>query len=247
MKPGDANNCSPAAANGRSPSERGTLIVAIFGPPGSGKGTQAGWLCEKYGLDHVSTGDLLRAERKAGTELGLATEALMSRGELVPDEMVGEIVRRKLQFAAESGRGVLLDGYPRTLGQLARLKDILAEMDLELAYAVFLRIEDELLIERLTGRRICENCHRAFNVTSRRPAVEGICDGCGGRLVQRADDREEVISTRLNEYHRKTRPILDALNESGKLRTIRADQSVDEVRRQLREVLGEWENGVAAL
>lgn len=245
MEPTNGKNGSVPKRDGTGLTGSKGLVVAIFGPPGSGKGTQAGWLCEKYGLEHISTGDLLRAERKAGTPLGMKADALISRGELVPDEWVGEIVRRKLGESLETGRGALLDGYPRTLSQLDRLREILTDLGIELKVALFLNIDDRALIDRLTGRRLCENCQRTYHIRSRPPKTPGVCDACGGKLIQRADDCEEVITTRLGEYHRKTRPILAAIEAEGRLRSVRADQPIDSVQGRLSEVLAE-ESGVPA-
>lgn len=204
------------------------MILTLFGPPGSGKGTQAGTLCRRFHLKHLATGDLLRAEIRARTPLGLEVQAIMARGDLVSDAMVLALVEKRLVNGTTGG--TLLDGFPRNLQQLDDFDRSLATRGISMTLAISLRIDDALLIGRLTGRRVCTDCNRSFNVQTHPPEVSGICDDCGGILVQRDDDKEGVIAHRLSEYHAQTRPILGALAERGILVEIDAARPIDEVR-----------------
>ena len=208
---------------------RTNLNIALFGAPGSGKGTQAGLLLERFNLLHLSTGDLLRAERKADSPLGRRVSEIMSRGELVSDEIVSEVVQNQVQKAHREGRGVLFDGYPRNLAQLETLEAILNNLKTELHLSISLEIEEQKLIERLTGRRVCEDCQRVYNVVTRPPKQADICDSCGAGLIHRSDDRLEAISIRLKEYHRQTEPMLNELKRQGNLQTVSGDGAIDVV------------------
>lgn len=215
------------------------MILTLFGPPGSGKGTQAGALCRRYGLIHVATGDVLRAEIRTGSETGKRASELMSRGEFVPDDLVLGIVRDRIDAALDCGKGVLLDGYPRNPDQVADLDSLLVGRGRRLDMALVLEIDDAKLISRLTGRRICGECNRVYNVNTNPPSEPGVCDDCGGRLEQRADDREEAIATRLEEYHGQTRPVLAVLEARDAVVRIDADRPIDAVRRDLARAVAE--------
>jgi adenylate kinase len=209
------------------------VIIALFGPPGSGKGTQSGFLCEQFGLEHISTGDLLRAEIRSGSELGRIAERVISGGNLLSDDLVREMVREYSRRILTSGRGILLDGYPRNLRQFEDLHEILAELGAELDLAVSLDLDEEKLIERLAPRRVCRNCGASFNLVTQPPATPGRCDHCGGELFQRRDDTAEAIKKRLDEYRRQTKPLLDHLQSEGILQSVNADQSIEDIRREL--------------
>ncbi|MBI1783691.1 nucleoside monophosphate kinase [Candidatus Sumerlaeota bacterium] len=221
------------------------MILTFFGPAGAGKGTQAKYVSGRFGLAHLSTGDLLRAERQAGTALGRKTDEIMNRGELVPDEIVRDIVRQHAKKILAAGKGILFDGYPRNMGQLRDLDRILNDLGVRLDLGISLDIHDDRLLRRLTARRVCPNpqCQKVYNLISKPPKVEGICDACGGKLFQRGDDQPDAISKRLQEYHSQTEPMLEALRGQGKLRTVDADLSIEEVRRQLETLIAEQIGG----
>ena len=215
------------------------LNVALFGPPGSGKGTQAKLLCNSFKLAHLSTGDLLRAERQSGSELGRRVGEILLRGELVPDDIVGEIVRQEIQKNRTQGQGTLFDGYPRNLAQLASLNQMLEKMGTELHAVASLELPEEKLVERLTNRRVCRSCQHVFNLIFHPPKKPDVCDSCGGELYQRNDDRAEVIATRLEEYHRQTQPVMKEQKRQGRLWQLPADQSIEEVQSRLTALLDE--------
>ncbi len=211
----------------------GLLHVGLFGPPGSGKGTQASRLAQRFNLAHLSTGDLLRAEIQAGTELGRRVADLLHRGVLVPDEWVSDVVRAEVERNARLGRGVLYDGYPRTRRQLELLEAILRDAGAKLALGLMLELPPEALVKRLTARRVCRQCQRVYNLETHPPATVGRCDACGGELFQREDDAPDVIRRRLQEYERQTAPLLAELDRRGLLRRIDADRPVEELQAEL--------------
>jgi len=200
------------------------LNIGLFGPPGSGKGTQAASLIDQFGFVPLAPGDLLRKEIREKTPLGQAAEAVMAAGQLVSDGIVNEMVGGTMAAVLERGGRILLDGFPRTLAQLEFLEDFLGRRASRLHGVFSLDIPNERLIERLTGRRICETCAALYHVQSLPPRQEGICDACGGRLVQRKDDNRESIQERLAAYERQTEPVLRALEGEGKLIRIPADR-----------------------
>lgn len=207
----------------------------IFGPPGSGKGTQAAALCERFEMVHVSTGDMLREAVKNQTELGKQAQAIMAEGKLVPDEVVNGIVRDKISGLVEAGQGVLFDGYPRTLDQARFLDSCLAELDSQLDAVAVLEIPASELVKRICGRRLCSNpeCDGSFNVYFMPPKTEGKCDKCGSDLVQRKDDNEEALRERLEVYDSQTLPILEHYDGKDLLIRIAASGSVSDVRDSL--------------
>jgi len=209
----------------------------LFGPAGAGKGTQASFISGQYGLLHLSTGDLLRQERKAGSEVGRLADELMSRGELVPDSMVKDLVRREVASAIRAGKGILFDGYPRNLHQLEDLDSILKELNSELGFGISFEVEEARLLERLTARRTCSQCRRPFNLRTKPTKVEGICDDCGGPLVQRKDDQPDVIRKRLRDYQRQCGPLLEELEHRGILKRIHADRAIEAVREELSQMV----------
>lgn len=196
------------------------MRIVLFGPPGAGKGTQAGLLSEKYGAAHISTGDILREAVANKTEVGLQAKGYMDKGELVPDEVVIAIAKERLASIGE--RGFLLDGFPRTIAQAQALDAALEEIGRPLDAVVNLQVDDEEIVRRLSGRRVCPNCGEPYNVESKKPKVEDKCDKCGADLVHRADDQPEAIRNRLNVYHTQTSPVLDYYAKSGILLNIAA-------------------------
>jgi adenylate kinase len=203
--------------------------VLIMGPPGAGKGTQAGHLVETYNLTHVATGDLLRTAVANGTELGLEAKGYMDKGDLVPDSLIIGLIR---EVAADlsDGAGLLLDGFPRTRAQAVALDETLGPLDRDVDLALDIRVPDEVLFERLSGRWICRTCQTPYNVNSRPPRIEGVCDLDGGELYQREDDKPEAVRHRLDVYARDTAPVADYYRDHGSLVTIDGNQSADDVR-----------------
>ena len=193
--------------------------ILLLGPPGAGKGTQSSKIAEAYGVDHVTTGDALRANKDMETDHGTPRE-YMDAGELVPDPVVNEIVRAAL----EEADGFVLDGYPRNRSQAAYLDDV-TELDL----VALLEVPREELVDRLTGRRVCADCGANFHVEFEPPEEEGVCDVCGGDLIQRDDDDEETVRERLSVFEENTRPVIEHFDEQGELVRIDGEGSPDEV------------------
>jgi adenylate kinase len=209
--------------------------VVILGAPGAGKGTQAHRVANLLGLEHLSTGDLLRAAVAAGTPAGTAAHACMDAGELVPDEVVFGVLFDRLN--QEGTSGYLLDGFPRNRAQAEELDRRLDAADSGLSRVVELAVPDERLVKRLTGRRQCKSCGRNFHVEYLPPTKDGRCDDCDGELIQRKDDNEAVVSNRLQVYHEQTAPLVDYYTERGLLSTVDGDRAVDEVTADVRRVL----------
>ena len=182
------------------------MRLIFLGGPGSGKGTQAKKLVEKFGLAHISTGDLLRQAIKDETELGVTAKKFVDAGDLVPDDVILGMIKEKL---TELDGGFIFDGFPRTLAQAEGLDKLLVEMNLVINKVVNLNVDDSIIIDRLSARRMCKTCGFEYNLKTRPPKVDGVCDIDGGELYQRSDDNEETIKNRLDLYHNKTKPIED--------------------------------------
>jgi adenylate kinase len=208
------------------------MILVLLGPPGSGKGTQAKRFAAARGWPQLSTGDMLRSAIAAGTQLGLEAKSYMDKGALVPDAVVIGLIGERVQMP-DCANGVILDGFPRTIPQAEALDRLLQAQGKAVGRAVLFEIPDELLVSRLSGRRTCTKCGSMFHVESARPKQDGVCDSCGSALVQRDDDRPEVIRKRLEVYHKQTAPLADFYHAQGKLRSIDANRSPEEVERQL--------------
>jgi adenylate kinase len=202
------------------------MRIVLLGPPGAGKGTQAKRLAHRYGIDHIATGDIFRRNVQSGTELGRLAKTYMDAGELVPDDVTVAMVSAALKAAP---RGYVLDGFPRTVAQGQALDDELIAMGRPLAGALALAIEDEAAVKRISGRRTCARCQRPYNVEFNPPRAPGVCDVCGGDLVQRPDDAEHVVRRRLEVYHHSTEPLLKFYSDRGLLREIDASGPEDEV------------------
>lgn len=203
------------------------MRVLLLGPPGSGKGTQAAVLAKTLGCPHIATGDLFRAEMKAQSELGKLADDYISHGNLVPDEIVNEMVRERLkQGDAEDW---VLDGYPRTLPQAHTLEEILDALQRPLSMALNIDVPDEMIVERAVGRLVCQNCGAIYHLTSKPPRIMGICDTCQNVLVVREDDQPSTVRHRLAVYHRITHPVLSFYRERGLLREISGLGTRDEV------------------
>lgn len=206
----------------------------MLGPPGVGKGTQAARLADAEGWEHVSTGDLLRAARRDGTELGKQAQAFMDAGELVPDSLILDLVRDHLKGVAPEA-GILFDGFPRTTAQAEGLGGALKTVRRKVDRVVVFEAPDETLVERLSGRRSCPDCGAVYNVHQNPPQKEGACDRCAGKLVQRADDTPETVRHRLEVYQELTQPLIEWYEHSeAKLVRVPADQPVDDVQAAFR-------------
>ena len=204
------------------------MRLILVGPPGAGKGTQAVNLAAHFSIPHISTGDIFRSNLKEGTPLGMEAKSYMDRGELVPDEVTNKMVKDRLG-KSDIASGFLLDGFPRNVFQAEVLRAILAEKEMPLDASLELSVKTEEIIKRLAGRRTCKECQRAFHLDYEPSQQEGICDGCGGTLYQRDDDKEEVIARRLEVYNEQTAPIIDFYRREGLLVTIPAMGPVDEI------------------
>lgn len=213
------------------------MRIVLFGPPGAGKGTQASLLSEKYGAAHISTGDILREAVANKTEVGLKAKGYMEKGELVPDEVVIAIAKEKL--ASIGDKGFILDGFPRTIAQAQALDAALKEIDKPLDAVVNLQVDEEELVRRLSGRRVCPSCGEPYHVDSKKSKVEGKCDKCGAELVHRADDQPDAIRNRLKVYNTQTSPVLGYYEQSGILRNIPATGGIQEILARIAVALGE--------
>ena len=214
------------------------MNIVLLGPPGAGKGTQAARIVEKYGVPHISTGDIFRANIKAGTELGKRAQEYMNRGELVPDELVVEIATDRLA-ADDCKEGFLLDGFPRTVFQAEKLDEFLASKGRKIEHVLNIEVGRDDLMARLTGRRVCKSCGASFHVVNIPPKQEGICDNCGAELVQRADDNEETASNRIEVYNRETKPLIDYYEKAGNIVNIDGGKAAEEVFAAIADRLGE--------
>ena len=212
------------------------MNLIFFGPPGAGKGTQAQKLVETQAIPQISTGDILRANRRDGTELGLEAQTYMDRGLLVPDQLVIDMVGARLQDSDCEG-GYILDGFPRTVAQAVALDEFLEKRDSSIDKVVVLTVPDGLIVERIVGRRSCGNCGAGFHVEFKPPAKQGVCDVCGSELAQRSDDTEEKVRVRLNEYAENTAPVAAYYKQRGIVREINGVGGMDEVFGRLTEAL----------
>jgi adenylate kinase len=211
--------------------------LVLMGLPGAGKGTQADKIVGKYNIPHISTGDMFRAAIKEGTELGLQAKSFMDKGELVPDEVTIGIVRDRLS-KADCENGFLLDGFPRTVAQAEALDTMLADLGKKIDFVINIDVDQSILMERLTGRRICKNCGATYHLVFNPPAKEGVCDRCGGELYQRADDNAETVQNRLDVNIQQTKPLLNFYEDKGYLRNINGQQDIDVVFADIEELLG---------
>lgn len=209
--------------------------VIFLGPPGAGKGTQAKQIAQEYGVPHISTGDMFREHVSRGTPLGLRAKAIMERGELVPDDLVLSMVEERIS-RLDCADGFILDGFPRTLPQAQRLDEILGRCKVQPLVIHFV-VDQNQLIRRLTGRRTCGICGEIYNIYDHPPKVAGRCDRDGGELVQRPDDREEVIAERLAAYERQTRPLVDYYRGRGVLKDVDGMAAPEAVTKDVLELL----------
>lgn len=212
------------------------MRLVLLGPPGAGKGTQAHRLADYHGARLIATGDIFRQNLRDETPLGLKAKSYMESGELVPDDIVIEMLLEELR---KHQNGFLLDGFPRTIPQALALEEALGEMGRPLHAVLKFSIPDEVTIARLTGRRTCKRCERTYNLETKRPQVEGVCDACGGPLAHRDDDGEETVRHRLEVYHRDTEPLQKFYWDRGLLREVNAVGEVEEITRRAIVALGD--------
>jgi adenylate kinase len=203
------------------------MRIVLLGAPGAGKGTQCKRIVTRYGLQHLSSGDILRSQRAAGTELGKKAQSYMDSGALVPDEIIVEMMIDAIEKAPPAG--FILDGFPRTVNQAVELDKSLANSGQDIDVILNLQIDDRIIEERMTGRRSCPKCGAVYHIKNLKPKVDGVCDKDGAKLIQRPDDRPEVVINRLKTYHRQTEPLVDYYQESRMLYDIDANKSADEV------------------
>ena len=213
------------------------MNIILLGPPGAGKGTQAQRLVERHGMRQLSTGDMLRAAVKAGTPVGLEAKAVMERGELVSDEIVSALIGEELD-AMGADTGAIFDGYPRTAAQAVSLDGILASRGRTLDHVIELEVDEDLLVERITGRFTCASCGKGYHDTFEQPKQPGTCDKCGGtEFKRRPDDNEETVRTRMAEYRAKTAPILPIYESRGIVSRVNGMADMDEVTAAIENVL----------
>ncbi|WP_328776002.1 adenylate kinase [Streptomyces goshikiensis] len=213
------------------------MRIVLVGPPGAGKGTQAAFLAKNLSIPHISTGDLFRANISKGTELGRKAKAIMEAGQLVPDEITIAMAQDRMEQADAAG-GFLLDGFPRNVSQAEALDAYLKAGDLKLDAVLDLEVEEDEVVKRIAGRRVCRNdSSHVFHVTYAAPKAEGVCDTCGGELYQRGDDSEETVRNRLDVYHTQTEPIIDYYKAQGLLVTIPALGEVADVTQRAMDAL----------
>lgn len=213
------------------------MDLVLMGLPGAGKGTQAEMIIDKYGIPHISTGDMFRAAIKEGTELGLKAKKFMDAGELVPDEVTIGIVRERLA-KPDCNKGFLLDGFPRTVPQAEALDDILQAMDRKIDYVIHIDVERDQLLERLTGRRICRDCGATYHLVFNRPKQENACDKCGGELYQREDDNEKTVANRLEVNVKQQEPLLTYYENNGVLQAIDGNRDIEAVFQDVDTLIG---------
>ncbi|MGN0312669.1 MAG: adenylate kinase [Lachnospiraceae bacterium] len=214
------------------------MKLIMLGAPGAGKGSQAKVLSDKYGIPHISTGDIFRANIKEGTELGKKAKEYMDQGLLVPDELVCDLVVDRIK-QDDCKKGFILDGFPRTIPQAKSLDAALEQINEAMDYAVDLEVDDEVIVERMGGRRACLECGATYHVVNMPPAKEGVCDRCGAKLVLRDDDQPETVKKRLSVYHEQTAPLIQYYKEKGILVQFDGTLKPDEVFRQIVNKIGE--------
>lgn len=212
------------------------MRIVLLGAPGAGKGTQAARINKKFGIAHISTGDILRANVKEETPLGLEAKGYMDKGALVPDELVIKLVEDRLA-KDDLKSGFMLDGFPRTVDQAEKLDAILDKLGVKLDTVVNIDIDTGLLVERITGRRTCKDCKAGYHIQNQKPKKEGVCDECGGQLIQRKDDTKETVENRLQVYESQTAPLIEFYGKKGIRKDIDGSRDFDEVFAQIEKVL----------
>ena len=215
------------------------MNIILMGLPGAGKGTQAEKIVATYGIPHISTGDMFRAAMQQQTELGLKAKSFMDKGELVPDEVTNGIVKERLQ-QADTEKGLLLDGFPRTQAQAEALDKIMQELNRSIDAVINIEVNPEILMQRLTGRIICRNCGSTYHKTNNPPKVEGTCDRCGSHdFYQREDDKPETVENRIQINIEQSKPILNYYKAKGILRNVDGESGIDNLFQTIQSIMGE--------
>ena len=214
------------------------MKIIMLGAPGAGKGTQAKQIAEKYGIPHISTGDIFRANIKNNTELGKKAKEYMDQGLLVPDELTCDLVMDRIA-QDDCVRGFVLDGFPRTIPQAEALTNALTKIGQSMDYAIDVDVPDENIVNRMSGRRACLNCGATYHIVFNPTKVEGVCDTCGNETVLRDDDKPETVQKRLTVYHNQTQPLIDYYREKNILKSVDGTKPMDEVFSDIVAILGE--------
>jgi adenylate kinase len=212
------------------------MNIIFLGPPGSGKGTQAKLLCNKYEIPHISTGDMLRDAVKNKTPLGIKAKEYMKKGALVPDDIIVEIVKERIA-EKDCKNGFILDGFPRNLYQGEVLDSYLAEVNLNIDYVLYIEVDEKEIIKRLSGRRVCRNCGEGYHIIYNPPVNDGICNKCGGELYQREDDREDTVKVRLDVYNEETSSLVSYYKDRGILKTISGIGGIEQIHKEIVEAI----------
>ena len=213
------------------------MKIIMLGAPGAGKGTQAERIAEKYEIPHISTGDIFRANIKAGTELGVKAKAYMDKGQLVPDSLTIDLVMDRISQSDCNG-GYILDGFPRTIPQAVSLTNALKDRGDALDFAINVHVPDENIVSRMSGRRACPGCGSTYHLVFAAPKQEGICDKCGSELVLRDDDKPETVKKRLAVYHNQTQPLIQYYGKQKILRTVDGTKDMEDVFQDITNILG---------
>jgi len=213
------------------------MRVVLLGPPGAGKGSLAGLLKKKYSLAHISTGDMLREEIKKGTALGSEIKSLITKGVLVSDELVTKLVEQRILHVPDLKKGYMLDGFPRTVKQAHDLDVLLAAAGVPLDFALNMEADLNIILKRLTGRRVCRKCGALFHMTNKPPKKDSVCDVCGGEVYQRTDDNEETIKARMQVYRESTQPIIDYYAKQRKLKKLNGNLETADLAQALAAML----------
>jgi len=213
------------------------MRLILLGPPGAGKGTQAEKIAKEFNIPHISTGDIFRANIKNETELGIKAKQYIDNGELVPDSVVVAIVEDRIK-QDDTKNGFLLDGFPRTENQALALDEVLNELGISLDAVINIKVDSQVLVSRITGRRICKDCGATYHIEFNPPAEEGICDLCGGELYQRSDDNEDTVQNRIDVYNKQTAPLIEYYSKQDLIKTIDGEQAIDKVFTDIVKKLG---------
>ena len=212
------------------------MHLILLGPPGVGKGTQARRLAEHFGVPQIATGDMLRDHVRKGTNLGQQAQSYMNKGQLVPDEVILAMVENRL-LEPDASAGFVLDGFPRNLPQAEALEKMLESLGKHINRAIYFGMEEDKIVERLSGRRVCIDCGETYHLQNNPPAKDNLCDKCGGQLYQREDDKPEIIQERLDTYNRNTAPIIDYYRKKDYYLAVNADDDIEAIRDNLRREL----------